>query len=328
MLSAIAQRLTGERLIQYLEPRLFVPIGIANPTWEQSPEGIDVGGWGLTITTLDIARFGQLYLQRGAWQGRQLLPAAWVAEATSRQVPNGPSANPDWEQGYGYQFWRCRHDAYRGDGAFGQFCVVMPDQDVVLAITSGVQNMQAVLDLVWTHLLPAFGASDLAANPAAQQAMSDRLAGLRLTPTAGQPVALRASEVFGREFEFEDNPLNLSSIRFDLAGDSTTLTIRGRDDEQLIPCGYGRWLKSQGSVLAPRGTFGNGKALAQVAASGAWKDERSYVIDLCWPETPFCRTLTCAFDGDQVIIDQRANVSFVATELPSLVGQATAKAAT
>ena len=98
------------------------PLGIANPTWEASPQGITLGGYGLSMRTEDIARFGQLYLQKGQWQGKQLMPAAWVEAATARQTSNGSSPTSDWDQGYGYQFWRCRHGAYRGDGAYGQFC--------------------------------------------------------------------------------------------------------------------------------------------------------------------------------------------------------------
>ena len=123
MLSAIVQKATGQTLVEYLGPRLFEPLGIQNPKWDASPQGISLGGYGLNATTEDIARFGQLYLQRGAWQGRQLLPAEWVAAATSRQTSNGSNPKSDWDQGYGYQFWRCRHGFYRGDGAFGQEAV-------------------------------------------------------------------------------------------------------------------------------------------------------------------------------------------------------------
>jgi CubicO group peptidase (beta-lactamase class C family) len=120
MLSAIVQKATGTTVLDYLRPRLFEPLGIDNPTWGASPQGITLGGYGLSIRTEDIARFGQLYLQKGKWNGRQLVPATWVESATSRQTSNGSSPKSDWEQGYGYQFWRCRHGAYRGDGAFGQ----------------------------------------------------------------------------------------------------------------------------------------------------------------------------------------------------------------
>ena len=140
MLSAIVQKATGKTVLDYLRPRLFEPLGIENPTWETSPQGISLGGYGLSIRTEDIARFGQLYLQKGKWQGKQLVPAAWVEAATARQTSNGSNPKSDWDQGYGYQFWRCRHGAYRGDGAFGQFCIVMPEQDAVVAITSGTRT--------------------------------------------------------------------------------------------------------------------------------------------------------------------------------------------
>lgn len=157
LLSAIIQRLTGETLLGFLTPRLLEPLGIRDVSWLMSPQGINTGGWGLTGRTEDIARFGQLYLQGGAWNGRQVLPSEWVREATRKQVSNGDPAEPnDWSQGYGYQFWRCRNGAFRGDGKLGQFCVVMPEQDAVLALTGDQEDMQGELDLVWQHLLPAF----------------------------------------------------------------------------------------------------------------------------------------------------------------------------
>lgn len=321
-LSAIVQKITGERVIHFLQPRLFAPLGIQNPTWETSPEGIDAGGWGLSITTQDIARFGQLYLQRGIWQGQRLLSESWVEAATSRQVPNGPNANVDWEQGYGYQFWRCRHGAYRGDGAFGQFCIVMPDQEAVLAVTSGVSNMQAVLDLVWEHLLPAMGADPLADDPSKAKALTHRLAMLRLTPTAGRPESPRVAVLSGQEFILDHNPDGIESIAFDFAADSTTLTIRNDRGEQRIPCGSGRWLRSEITILGAPRALGERAALARVAASGAWSDEQTYVAELYWYETPFRRTLTCRFDGDRVVIEQQLNVGFGTTALPRLEGTA------
>src|SRR4051812_18791584 len=158
MLSAIVQKQTGQTVLDYLRPRIFEPLGISQPVWATNFQGISLGGYGLRIRTEDIAKFGQLYLQKGSWHGKQLVPAAWVEAATSRQTSNGSNPKSDWDQGYGYQFWRCRHGAYRGDGAFGQFCMVLPEQDAVIAITSGVKDMQAVMNLVWEKLLPEFKA--------------------------------------------------------------------------------------------------------------------------------------------------------------------------
>ncbi len=167
MQSAIVQQVTGETVVDYLTPRLFKPLGIKKPTWDASPQGISTGGYGLYLRTEDIAKFGQLYLQKGKWNGKQLIPAEWIAQATSKQVENAAARharNPDWAQGYGFQFWQCRHGAYRGDGKDGQFCIVLPKQDAVIAITAKTRNMQQQLDLVWKHLLPAFHKEPLQEN--------------------------------------------------------------------------------------------------------------------------------------------------------------------
>ena len=155
MLSAIVQKITGKTVVEYLQPRLFDPLGIEPPKWDANPQGISIGGYGLYLKTEDIAKFGQLYLQRGKWQGKQLIPAEWVEQATSKQVSTGRDPKLDWGQGYGFQFWGCRHDGYRGDGKDGQFCIVLPKLDAVIAITAKTGDMQAELNLVWDKLLPA-----------------------------------------------------------------------------------------------------------------------------------------------------------------------------
>jgi CubicO group peptidase (beta-lactamase class C family) len=166
--SAIVQKVTGQTVLDYLKPRLFEPLGIDDPKWDSSPEGVNCGGWGLFVRTEDVAYLGQLYLEKGKWYGKQIIPADWAATATSKLVPNheAPSAKgnrPDWQQGYGYQFWQSRH-GYRGDGANGQYCIVLPEKDVVIAITAETRDMQAEINVVWDKLLPAFEKSRLPEN--------------------------------------------------------------------------------------------------------------------------------------------------------------------
>lgn len=179
MLSAIVQKVTGETVLDYLTPRLFEPLGIEKPRWDKSPQGVSIGGYGLYLKTEDIAKFGQLYLQKGEWDGKQLVPAKWIEQATSKQISNGDSPNSDWQQGYGFQFWRCRHNAYRGDGKDGQFCLVIPDHNVVVAMTANSDNLQLQLELVWKHLLPAFQEDELADNPDEQAKLMEATKGLR-----------------------------------------------------------------------------------------------------------------------------------------------------
>ncbi|MBQ5944217.1 MAG: serine hydrolase [Bacteroidales bacterium] len=166
MLSAIVQKLTGEKVVDYLTPRLFGPLHIEKPHWDESPQGINTGGWGLYLKTEDLAKMGQLFLQKGKWNGKQVLPEEWVAEASSFQVPSVPSGvrpedaaklgeTSDWVQGYGYQMWRCRHNAYRADGAYGQYIIVIPEKDAVIAATARTGDMQKELNLFWDNILPA-----------------------------------------------------------------------------------------------------------------------------------------------------------------------------
>ncbi|GAB5405777.1 MAG: serine hydrolase [Aureliella sp.] len=181
MLSSIVQRVTGEKVVDYLQPRLFAPLGIASPQWDESPEDVSLGGYGLFLKTEDIAKFGQLYLQGGKWGGKQLVPSDWIQQATSKHVSNGSSPESDWDQGYCFQFWRCRHGAFRGDGKSGQFCVVMPDQNAVIAITANTRNLQGVLDLVWQHLLPSMKPGVLPQADSANQAIRQFTSQLKAT---------------------------------------------------------------------------------------------------------------------------------------------------
>ena len=155
MLSALLQETTGQTLRAYLTPRLFEPLAIDNPRWDICPLGRTVGGAGLHLTVAEICRFGRMLLNEGTWQGAQLVPAPYLTEATTRQIDTGTSTTGvDWTLGYGYQFWLCRHGAYRGDGTDGQFCIVLPDLSAVVAITAQERRMQAVLDAVWETIRP------------------------------------------------------------------------------------------------------------------------------------------------------------------------------
>ena len=190
VLSAIVTKATGQTALEFLKPRLFEPLGIENPRWDNSPEGSSLGGYGLYLRTEDMAKLGQLYLQNGKWNGKQLIAESWIKQATRKQVPNDQESHSkigaDWKEGYGFQFWRCQHNAFRADGAGGQFIVVLPDQDVVVAITADRANMQAQLDAIWDHLLPAFHAGALPADAAGQEQLKETVANLVAHPEKGR----------------------------------------------------------------------------------------------------------------------------------------------
>jgi hypothetical protein len=312
MLSAIVQKATGQTVLDYLRPRLFGPLGIEGPTWETSPQGISCGGYGLSIRTEDIARFGQLYLQKGKWQGRQLVPEAWVEAATARQTSNGSSPSSDWDQGYGYQFWRCRNGVYRGDGAFGQYCIVLPEQDAVIAITSGVRDMQAVLNLIWDKLLPALKPSSLPPDDAAGKKLEQMLQGLSLRPQKGPG---SPAQVLGKKYVFAANERKLEAITLESNGSDGAVTLVARFDgvERRIACGRGTWQKGRVAWgLLPE---------QPVAASGAWTANDTFTAKLCFYETPYLFTIRLKFSNQELQCDGEANVSFGPTKEPQLVGR-------
>ncbi|MCI0539031.1 MAG: beta-lactamase family protein [Verrucomicrobiales bacterium] len=321
MQSAIVQKVSGQTVFDYLRPRLFEPLGIEHPIWDANFEGVSLGGYGLRVRTEDIAKFGQLYLQKGHWQGKQLLPPEWVEMATAKQTSNGSNPKSDWNQGYGFQFWRCRHNAYRGDGAFGQYCVVLPERDAVVAITSGIKDMQAALNVIWDKLLPALQPQPLPANTAATQQLADKLARLEVRSAQGSATSPLADKVVQRKFVFPSNDQKLESLALSSSDPGKTLTFSARMDgqEMTIPCGYHEWKKGRAPFLGGR--------LAQfpdqpVAGTFAWPTDDSCMIKFCAYETPFHMTFTLKFDGDQVTVDSEANVAFGPTKRPQLVGRA------
>jgi CubicO group peptidase (beta-lactamase class C family) len=318
MLSAIVQRVTGQRLLHYLTPRLFEPLGIEGATWQTDPRGIDVGGWGLSVRTEDIAKFGLFYLQKGLWQGRQLVSRAWVDEATKKHVsnanPDDPSAPIDWQQGYGYQFWRCRHNAYRGDGAFGQFCVVLPDQDAVLAITSGVANMQAVLDAVWEHLLPGFSPLLQDEKQEMGPELVHRLNHLSLIPQQGRAVTPTAERVSGRRYAIESNPRNITALSIEFRDGRSVLTVHDALGEHHAECGYDEWLCGATTWMDEDGSS------VPSAASGAWTADDTYTAKLCYCETPFIVAITIQFVEAGLGVTLQANVGFGPNEPVHLTG--------
>lgn len=315
MLSAIVQKVTGMTVLDYLRPRLFEPLGIENPTWGTSPQGVTLGGYGLSIRTEDIARFGQLYLQKGRWNGKQLVPESWVDAATARQTSNGSNPESDWDQGYGYQFWRCRNGAFRGDGAFGQFCIVLPDQDAVIAITSGVSDMQAVLNLVWEHLLPALKPTALTPDGDAREKLRQRLAKLALHTQEGRRSASVGADVSGKKYEFPKNDRKLEEIVFENGeGEKRpAVVVRSNGVESRISCGHGEWTRGRLTLT--------GRTAEPVAVSGAWTSDDTFTARICYYEAPFLDTLRLTFKGEELRAEVESTVGFGPSRRIKLTGK-------
>src|SRR4030095_6328988 len=143
--------------------------------------------------------------------------------ATSMQTANGSAPTSDWDQGYGYQFWRSRHNTFRGDGAFGQYCMVLPELDAVVAITSGVRDMQKVMNLVWDKLLPTMKPGRLPENAAARRQLESRLAELTVKFPRAVSTSSLASHFSGKRYEFAENDRGVKAVALDFNSSSPGL---------------------------------------------------------------------------------------------------------
>lgn len=202
LLAAIVQKKTGESLMDYLRPRLFEPLGFGDIAWETCPQGLVKGGWGLYVYLEDMAKLGQLYLQKGVWKGadggeRRLFSEAWAEAATT------PYSVTEKGEEYGFQLWPCSAEGiYSFNGMFGQYVVVAPALEMVVAVNAGAANLfvlsksfAAILDF----LRAAAGAPDaLPADPDADARLAYTLSHLRFASPVPQPPAPERPSLFAR----------------------------------------------------------------------------------------------------------------------------------
>ena len=310
MLSAIVTAVTGETLLDYLTPRLFAPLGITDVDWQVDPQGRNTGGWGLRIRTEDMARFGQLYLQNGMWRDEQILPEQWVREATTASILQAPELpdsirrTSDWLQGYGYQFWRSRHDAFRADGASGQFIIVMPDQDAVIVITSETADMQGELDLVWEYLLPAIQDGPLPGRGDVDATLAERLTTLALPLPVSAGVPAPTLPVAEATYAIAPNDRGIQSLSFQCGSGPCTVAVATDDGEFTFVFGDGAWeygeTTRRGPYRLPAKAVYVGLPPLEVAGAYAWDDEQTLRLILRYIESPHAEMLVARFDGEGV----------------------------
>lgn len=320
MLSAIIQKVTGKQTLEYLRPRLFEPLGIQDMDWETDTKGINTGGWGLRLKTEDMAKFAQLFLQKGKWQGKQILPAEWIEEASTMKIMQDPNAAPskkdssDWLQGYCYQMWRCRNNAYRGDGAFGQYMIVLPDQDAAIAITAETSDMQDELNLVWKFLLPAFKNTALPDDKINQAKLKATLQSLAL-PADIKNNVVPAENISGKHYTFASNEAHIKNISFVFEKDICRVNLQTDTANFLLSFGAGKWTADTTSKPFPSLTANaieNTAFLYPAKTMGTynWKDEHTLELVLRYIESPHTEKFICHFNENKLTLDIEKSIDF------------------
>jgi len=307
--SALVQKVTGHKVLSYLQSRLFEPLGISNPYWRDNYQGISLGGYGLRLRTEDIAKVGQLYLQKGRWGQKIIIDEDWVDMATSKQVSNGSNPDSDWNQGYGFQFWRCKFDSYRGDGAFGQFCVVMPKLDAVIAITSGENDMASILNLIWDKFLPACHTIPNKIKSNKFSSLNKTLNNLVIDGVFGNSTTASEKLFLNVDYILDSNPLGLSLLNISQDSNNQSLKVKLIGDSKKIEfsAGYKSWIRARSNF--PNGTMMDLKN-EPLAAVYAWEKSNILNIKVCATETPFNFSIKFKFERDDVIFNWVPNVGF------------------
>jgi CubicO group peptidase (beta-lactamase class C family) len=316
MLSAILTRTTGERLHDYLRPRLFEPLGIGGETWDIGPDAINPGGNGLTCRTVDMLKLGILHAQKGVWEGKRLLSERWVDTATRAHTA----------EGYGYHWMSGPQRTFCAMGVFGQLLVVFPDQEATLALTSAINGVNACSGMLLPRIrkhFPALFTDNAAADPVADESLAARAARV----ATALPVTSVAAPPAGRhgrlEYRMDANPLGVSALTLSLTANTCTLRLLSADGEHAIDMGLDGWLEGEASVPAPEMHHGYGMQRTRAVAAARWTAPDTLEMTWIFAESAFRDTVICRFDGDRISYARRTNVNSGPTSQPELTGRLT-----
>lgn len=315
MLSSIVTKATGMNTKTYLTQKLFAPLGIDEVLWDTDHEGNSTGGWGLWLNAEQICRVGQLYLQNGLWEGKQIIPKDWIDTASVRHVY---PMEDDWNVGYGYQIWTLSSGEYMGRGAFGQYLVVMPGIDCVAAMTSctwGEQRKYGALfheRTIINCLKEGIASETQDAFTMSQSELEKKIGALSIyTPT----VALRSSferEINGKSYHMRQEYTNLDHLKeisFDFYGRSMVFNLRDDKGEYSIKCGMGYW--EEGVTSMPGKILHHNRELPVMACAGCaeWENDHTLVMHWAFLEMAFVDTVRVEFIGRKLMFFRSVNAN-------------------
>ncbi|MFA1819594.1 serine hydrolase domain-containing protein [Virgibacillus oceani] len=323
ILSAIVSKVTKQNLSEYLEPRLFGPLNIKGYTWDTDLEGNNTGGWGMRLKTEDVAKFGQFYLQKGIWEGKQLLSQDYIEQASSFQVSSTHhSDDVDTQQGYGFQFWRSRYGAYRAVGMFGQICIVLPQQNAVFVVTSGTERKQEILDIFWKTVYPNFISGKLTESTQEKKYLEMRLNNLTLFPKQPHSSSPKENKVSGKQYRMKANADNVHFVEFNFSYNSCLFKLVDNTGEHQIECGLESWIEQKTTMPGATLHLLQQPADLPVKARGFWKDETTFVMTWTFFQMSFTDTITCCFEGHQLILMRSVNDHGpYPAERPTIIGK-------
>lgn len=318
MLSAIITKTTGDSAHAYLRPRLLDPLGITDFTWDLGPENINPGGNGVSCHTADLLKLAVLHLQGGAWQGRQVLPAEWVRQATSAQ-----RGNP-----YGYHWWIGPGNCFYAYGMFGQFAFVFPRHDAILVTTAATAYGEEPLrSIVWHHFPAAFD-KIIAAHPASlEQALRDRIQRLALIEPLTASRSALAQSVSGVTFAAEPNEDRIEWLRLTFEGGRCLFESKDAKGQHKVVIGLAEWIEGDTSISGAPLHHGYEPPSLRVVAGGGWKTPDTFEATWQFVETAFRDRVLVRFDdaGGRLTLGRDVNTNSMSPVRPPIVARRVAR---
>jgi CubicO group peptidase (beta-lactamase class C family) len=277
-LTAIVEKLSGLSLLDYMRPRLLDPIGFSKDAYAlKTPLGLTQGGSALICTPRDLAKFALVCMREGNWNGRQLIPKEFIRAATSKQIDTASNPYVDSQQGYGYQFWRCRNNGFVLAGMGGQLSICLPDQELIIVTTADLQpnpdGQQVVCDALWETIYPDLAEGPLAANDDAYRKLEQTIQQLSIVLPEGEHSSTKTTEIHGQTYHFTDNEMGIYQARFEFYGDEGVFEFQNRGGIYRLSFGLGKTIPQKFPIYD-----------YECISAGAWLNERtlelySYIID-------------------------------------------------
>jgi CubicO group peptidase (beta-lactamase class C family) len=321
MLSATVQKVTGEKVIDYLTPRLFKPLGIDGADWETNPEGINTGGWGLRLKTEDLAKFGLLYLNKGSWKGQQILSKEWIEEAVSLKIYQNPNmtqvrrdSSNDAVQGYCWQFWRAKNNSYMANGAFGQFILIIPEKDAIVVFTAESSDMWGELGMVWKYIYPGIMDKALPEDSESVAELRKKSATLAIPPPPESQNVEMSSKISGKTITFAENQRLIKSMSLQFGEGLCLLNIKTDTATYDLSFGSGIWQPGETtmhgpSIFARAKNNLNGFPPFKIVGAYSWNDDQSLELTLRYIDSLHTLRIIFHFDNEKVVVDFRESIS-------------------
>jgi len=331
VLGAIVKRVTGKDFFEYLRENIFGELGFsADARCLEGPDGELWAGSAAILRLCDFAKLSQLYLNRGRWNGKQLLSEEYVLAATARQVDNNTAnENSPWLCGYGYQFWILPENAFAMVGMGSQLAICVPSKNLVFACNADTQGShgghETIYETLWQTIVSRLTPDDapLPLQNEAYARLCAKTEHLTLTPVAGASETAVSARINHCRYRLNDNPMQISELTVHLNENGGVLVWRNPRGEKRLPFHFGEYIPT----TFPETHF-NGERLGvpanrefEALACGAWVSEHTLSIHCCIIDIYFGNiTIALSFKNNQIAVSMHKTAQFFLKEYQGFAG--------